>query len=77
MDFGLIDGFRAHHSEPGQYSWWDYRMGAFRRNAGLRIDLALLTPSLAERCADVTIDRSPRGLAKPSDHAPVVVDLDR
>jgi exodeoxyribonuclease-3 len=75
MEFGLVDAFRAHHPEPGQYSWWDYRMGAFRRNAGLRIDLALLTPALAERCVDVHIDRSPRGLEKPSDHAPVVVEL--
>lgn len=75
MDFGLIDTFRAHHEGPGLYSWWDYRMGAFRKNHGVRIDLALVTKSLAARCTASTIDRRPRELDRPSDHAPVVVDI--
>jgi exodeoxyribonuclease-3 len=76
LGWGLVDSFRAHHPEPGVYSWWDYRMGAFPRNRGLRIDLALLTRPLAARCTDVTIDRRPRELDRPSDHAPVVVEID-
>ena len=76
MDFGLTDVFRDQHpGEAGQFSWWDYRMGAFRKNRGLRIDLALCTPSLAARCRSVTVDRRPRELERPSDHAPVVVEI--
>jgi exodeoxyribonuclease III len=75
MEWGLVDAFRMHHAEPGVYSWWDYRMGAFPKNRGLRIDLALLTRSLAARCKDVSIDKRPRQLERPSDHAPVVVEL--
>lgn len=76
LSFGLVDAFRARHpDEAGLYSWWDYRMGAFKKNRGLRIDLALMTPSLLERCTAVTIDKRPRELERPSDHAPVVVEL--
>jgi exodeoxyribonuclease-3 len=77
MGFGLTDVFRGRHpGEAGLYSWWDYRMGAFRKNRGLRIDLVLCTPSLAARCRTATVDRRPRELEKPSDHAPVVVEID-
>ncbi|MDO9215898.1 MAG: exodeoxyribonuclease III, partial [Lacisediminimonas sp.] len=55
--------------------WWDYRMLAFRRNMGLRIDHILLTPKLAARCAACTIDRAPRKWEQPSDHAPVLATL--
>ena len=76
MGFGLTDVFRDRHpGEAGLYSWWDYRMGAFRKNRGLRIDLVLCTPSLAARCRTATVDRRPRELEKPSDHAPVVVEI--
>lgn len=75
LEWGLVDSFRTHHTEGGLYSWWDYRMGAFPKNRGLRIDLALLTPKLATRCKDVEIDKRPRQLEKPSDHAPVIVDI--
>jgi exodeoxyribonuclease III len=76
MDFGLIDAFRAKHpGELGAFSWWDYRMGAFKKNRGLRIDLALSTRSLFERCGEVTIDKRPRELERPSDHAPVIIEL--
>ncbi|MFO0759455.1 MAG: exodeoxyribonuclease III [Byssovorax sp.] len=75
LDWGMVDAFRAHHPEPGLYSWWDYRMGAFPKNRGLRIDLALLTAPLAARVSDITIDKRPRELNRPSDHAPVVVEV--
>ena len=77
MGWGLVDVFRQlHKDEPGHYSWWDYRMGAFRKNRGLRIDLALCTPALAARCSAASIDRRPRELERPSDHAPVIVEID-
>ncbi|WP_437854390.1 exodeoxyribonuclease III [Sorangium sp. So ce363] len=75
MEWGLVDAFRACHPAKEAYSWWDYRMGAFRRNKGLRIDLALVTRPLAARCTDVSIDTRPRELQRPSDHAPVVVEI--
>ncbi len=74
--WGLVDGFRIHHQEPGLYSWWDYRMLAFPKNRGLRIDHLLLSRSLAERCRAASIDRNERKGKQPSDHAPVVVELD-
>jgi exodeoxyribonuclease-3 len=74
--WGLVDAFRLHHDGPGFYSWWDYRMLAFPRNQGLRIDHVLLSRALAGRCAGATIDRNERKGKQPSDHAPVVVDLD-
>jgi exodeoxyribonuclease III len=76
LEWGLVDVVREKRpGEVGLYSWWDYRMGAYRRNAGLRIDLALCTRSLADRVTDVTIDRRPRELEKPSDHAPVILEI--
>lgn len=69
---GLVDTFRLFNSEGGSYSWWDYRMGAFRRNRGLRIDHVLASKSLSERCMGVTIDVEPRTWNRPSDHTPVV-----
>jgi exodeoxyribonuclease-3 len=77
MSFGLVDTFRERHpGEGGLFSWWDYRMGGFRRNQGLRIDLALCTRPLLERCRSATIDLAPRKLDKPSDHAPLVIEID-
>jgi len=74
--WGLVDAFRLHHDAPGFYSWWDYRMLAFPRNQGLRIDHVLLSRALAGRCTGAAIDRNERKGKQPSDHAPVVVDLD-
>lgn len=71
MEVGLVDVFRTQHAEGGQYSWWDYRAGGFRRNLGLRIDLILGTRSLAARCSSSHIDVAPRRGDKPSDHTPV------
>jgi len=58
------------------YSWWDYRMMAFRRNAGLRIDLILASTALAKKCGGCHIDKAPRKLERPSDHAPVLAAFD-
>lgn len=75
LAWGLVDAYRAQHPDPGQYTWWDYRMGNFRKNKGLRIDLALVTRPLAARLVRVEIDRRPREEERPSDHAPVVVEI--
>jgi exodeoxyribonuclease-3 len=72
---GLTDSFRMFEQAERTFSWWDYRMLAFRRNAGLRIDFVLLSQDLAGRCTACTIDKAPRKLERPSDHTPVVVEL--
>jgi exodeoxyribonuclease III len=74
--WGLVDAFRRHHEAPGLYTWWDYRMLAFPKNQGLRIDHVLLSEPLAARCTAASIDRNERKGKQPSDHAPVVVELD-
>ena len=74
--FGLTDLFRKHVMTGGHYSWWDYRMLGFPKNNGLRIDLVLGTPAAAARCKTAWIDRDERKGQQPSDHAPVVVELD-
>ena len=73
---GLVDLFRRFEQAPGTFSWWDYRMGAFRRNHGLRIDLVLASEALAASCKACSVDRSPRAWERPSDHAPVVASFD-
>jgi exodeoxyribonuclease-3 len=79
LDWGLVDLARLHEAGPGPFTWWDYREGAFHRGWGLRIDLALGTPPVADRCTGVLVDRDERkptfGEGKPSDHAPLVVTL--
>ncbi len=79
LDWGLEDTFRRFHPEGGLFSWWDYRAGNFHKGMGMRIDLVLLSRSLAARAVSAEIDRnarkkSPQG-NKPSDHTVVVVDL--
>ncbi|HKX32860.1 MAG TPA: exodeoxyribonuclease III [Blastocatellia bacterium] len=74
-EWGLVDVFRKHHADSGKFSWWDYRAGAFKRNHGLRIDHLWATESLARTSADAWIDRIPRALEKPSDHAPVMAEF--
>jgi exodeoxyribonuclease-3 len=73
---GLSDCFRLFEQPEKTYSWWDYRMLAFRRNRGLRIDLILASEEMAQKCAACHIDRAPRKLERPSDHAPVVATFD-
>lgn len=72
---GLADSFRLFEQPEKEFSWWDYRLAAFQRNWGLRIDHILLSPALAARCVACTIDKSPRRLERPSDHAPVIAEL--
>jgi exodeoxyribonuclease-3 len=73
---GFVDAFRKFDERPGQYSWWDYRAGNFRKNLGLRIDYAFLSPGLAARAKSCRMDSAPRHRDKPSDHIPVIVELD-
>ena len=75
-NWGMADLFRQHHDEPKLYSWWDYRAGDFHQGRGLRIDLVLGSHSVAERCSWAVIDRNARKGQLPSDHAPVIVELD-
>jgi exodeoxyribonuclease-3 len=72
---GLADSFRLFEQPEKTFSWWDYRMLAFPKNCGLRIDHVLLSPALVERCISSRIDRNARKGEKPSDHAPVLVEL--
>lgn len=72
---GLVDAFRLFEQPERSFSWWDYRMGAFRRNFGLRIDHILVSPALRDACRSCVVDKTPRKLERPSDHAPVVVEL--
>ncbi len=75
-DQGLHDSFRLHCNEAGQYSWWDYRLLAFDRGWGLRIDLLLVSDALRDRCSAGGIDLTPRTWERPSDHTPVWVVID-
>ena len=76
VDLGLHDTFRLFNDEAGQYSWWDYRQAGFRRNLGMRIDLVLAGEALRARCRAASIDRVPRTWERPSDHTPVLLELD-
>jgi exodeoxyribonuclease-3 len=76
LDGGMVDAYRAVHPDEVQYTWWDYRAGNFHKGLGLRIDLALVSTALAERVTACGIDRNFRKGKKPSDHAPLLVDLD-
>jgi exodeoxyribonuclease-3 len=76
-EWGLVDVYRRHHPEPGRYTWWDYRAGNFHKNFGMRIDHLLVSAPLAERAVWAEIDREARkGKPIPSDHAPLVIDID-
>jgi exodeoxyribonuclease-3 len=75
LGLGLQDAFRLFEQPDRSFSWWDYRMNAFRRKMGLRIDHILLSEPLASACASCTIDVEPRKLERPSDHAPVIADV--
>ncbi|MGC4094603.1 MAG: exodeoxyribonuclease III [Polyangiaceae bacterium] len=78
LNWGMVDAYRAQHPELRRYSWWDYRAGAFHKNLGMRIDHMLVTRPLSERLVLTEIDREARkGKPVPSDHAPVVIDLDQ
>jgi len=76
IQLGLTDSFRLFPQPPKSYSWWDYRMMAFRRNMGLRIDHILISDALKPLCQECRIDKSPRKWEQPSDHAPVIAHFD-
>ena len=75
LSLGLTDSFRQHTDAAGQFSWWDYRQGGFRRGLGLRIDHVLLSPALSAQCSAAFILKEPRGWEQPSDHAPVMASV--
>ncbi|MGD9630111.1 MAG: exodeoxyribonuclease III [Pyrinomonadaceae bacterium] len=74
--WGFVDLFRKLNGSAQEFSWWNYREGAWQRNRGLRIDYIWTSPSLAEKCTSCVIDKSPRSQEKPSDHAPVIAEFD-
>jgi len=76
LALGLHDAFRLFEQAPKSWSWWDYRNLAFRRNQGLRIDHILVSEALRARVRACTIDKAPRRNERPSDHAPVLVDIE-
>ena len=75
VELGLTDSFRMFEQAPKSFSWWDYRMMGFRRNAGMRIDHILLSDALKEKCGSSIIDKEPRTWEQPSDHAPVIAEI--
>ena len=76
QEWGLVDAFRLVHDEDQLFTWWDYRAGNFHKHKGLRIDLVMLSASLAARVTYALVDRNARKGKLPSDHAPVLVDID-
>ena len=72
---GLYDSFRLFEEGAGHFSWWDYRMMGFRRGLGMRIDHVLVSTTLKSACNSCVIDKAPRKLDRPSDHAPVMLEL--
>ncbi|HYF60692.1 MAG TPA: exodeoxyribonuclease III [Burkholderiaceae bacterium] len=76
LDLGLHDAFRLLEQPPKTFSWWDYRQLGFQKNRGLRIDHLLVSAPLAGTVRACAVDRAPRKLPQPSDHAPVVLEID-
>jgi len=77
INLGLHDSFRMFEQAPKIFSWWDYRMMGFRRNAGMRIDHILLSEALKEKCSASIVDKEPRTWEQPSDHAPVIAVIQK
>ena len=75
LNLGFVDSFRLFEQQEGLYSWWDYRAAAYRRKMGMRIDLILISEVLKKDCVKSYIDETPRGKDKPSDHTPVLIEL--
>jgi len=75
LALGLQDSYRLFEQPEKSFSWWDYRMMAFRRNMGMRIDHILISAALVPQCKSCVIDKAPRKLERPSDHTPVVMEL--
>ena len=77
IKLGLSDSFRMFEQAPKTFSWWDYRMMGFRRNAGMRIDHVLLSKALQEKCSSSIVDKEPRAWEQPSDHAPIIATIQK
>ena len=75
LGLGLTDAYRLFPQAERMFTWWDYRLNAFQKNMGLRIDHILLSDALARRCRSCSIDLAPRALERPSDHAPVIAEI--
>ncbi|WP_186212184.1 exodeoxyribonuclease III [Burkholderia gladioli] len=76
LEMGFVDAFRHFEQPEKTFTWWDYRMMGFRRNAGLRIDHILLSPALAGTLTACEVDRVPRTWEQPSDHTPVIATIE-
>ena len=74
--WGFVDAYRLKHQDAGHYSWWDYRLNAFKRNMGMRIDHIWITSALVPHLKNIWIDKEERSLERPSDHAPVIAEFD-
>lgn len=75
LNLGLTDAFRVMNNASEQYTFWDYQGGAWPANHGIRIDHFLLSPKIADRLKSCTIDKTPRGWDRPSDHTPIIVEI--
>lgn len=75
LNLGLTDAFRVYNQQSGQFTFWDYMAGRWQTNSGIRIDHFLLSPELADRLKSCEIDTEPRGWDKPSDHTPIIVEI--
>lgn len=73
--WGFVDVYRRMNPDLKEFSWWDYRAGAWQNNHGLRIDYIWTSSTLTDKCTSCVIDKTPRRLEKPSDHAPVVAEF--
>ncbi|MCC7304872.1 MAG: exodeoxyribonuclease III [Alphaproteobacteria bacterium] len=76
LNLGLTDAFRVFNQDSGEFTFWDYQAGAWQNGNGIRIDHFLLSPELADRLVSCTIDKEPRGWDKPSDHTPVIIEIE-
>lgn len=76
LNLGLVEAFRVFNQESQQYTFWDYQAGCWPQNKGIRIDHFLLSPQMADRLQGCEIDKTPRGLERPSDHTPIIITLD-
>ena len=74
LQLGLVDCYREKNPTEKSFTWWDYRLNAFKRNMGLRIDHILADHKTASQCISCYIDKSPRTWERPSDHAPIVAE---
>ena len=77
INIGLLDSYRIKFPDSREYSFWDYQAGAWQKDNGIRIDFLLISPEIVDLLEDVGIDKSPRGLSKPSDHTPVWLTINK